>query len=211
MPDTKVAGSGLRYLPLSGGIVAYLTSLGHVVVGASSLLIFAGRQYWSSHVDGKFKTRNSSNTAGVTLDFSTDGKMAIRSFADNAPGELDCAGGSVKEVLLASAQIDLNITTKQNLYTVPAGKSLVVTKVVQRASSGALASVDGGLGGDASCSDWIVTDGIKSITATTAKCISLNNSATKPVYAATTAFGWAATTPEGAAATARLDVFGYLI
>lgn len=58
-------------------------------------------------------------------------------------------------ILLASvASISLNVSTKTALYTVPAGKSCVVTAVCVRAASAGL-SATFGFGFDASCTDVI--------------------------------------------------------
>lgn len=62
------------------------------------------------------------------------------------------------EQRLASVTVNTNVGTKQALYTVPAGKHLVVTRVVARSASTSLAAIGSGdgltLGFDAGATDW---------------------------------------------------------
>jgi len=120
---------------------------------------------------------------------------------------------SLAEGLLATVTgIDTSSAAKQTLYTVPAGKRLVVTKLVARDPSAAITLAVCTFGFDAAASDVIVTgqDLQLSGLATT------NRSAMATPYdavigAAAAVLGVRMTTQEAAADTVTIDVFGYLV
>ena len=113
--------------------------------------------------------------------------------------------------LARGVSVDLNITTKQTLYTVPTGRSCIITKVVQRDASAAVTTATGSYGFNAGASDVIALFNVfTNMTATTVyDPKTVVGPATKGASANT--FGFKATTAEGAARTMVVDVFGYLL
>ena len=112
--------------------------------------------------------------------------------------------------LASVAGVDLNDdSAKVVLYTVPTGKSCIITHVVVRNASINLTTAEYGFGFDANAVDVIAAaahvelDGATKYTVLTAKAGSVRG-----VAAGT--FGIKVTVEQGAAATATIEVFGYL-
>lgn len=122
---------------------------------------------------------------------------------------------------LSSTSINAQTTTKQTLFVVPTGKSLIVDHIRVRQPSASLAGlVDMDLGGDASAGDWIQEITLNAFTATTdeGKVSQPAQAAGPPivpakksVYAAATVFGVKINTGSTGAATVYVDLFGYLV
>jgi hypothetical protein len=95
------------------------------------------------------------------------------------------------------------------LYTVPAGKSCIITKVIIRNSSGNLTTASISFGFDANGSD-VIADGTRTYLdgATKYGLIPPVNGAVVGIAAGT--FKVAVNTKQGAAMTIDIDVFGYL-
>ena len=112
--------------------------------------------------------------------------------------------------LLASGTVNLqNADPKSSVYTVPQGKSAIVTKVVIRNPSASLADgTDFDIGTGASCDDWVSTNDLSALTATD-DCIAISPAAGFKVFAAADVFGILPVTGATADATATMDVFGY--
>jgi hypothetical protein len=108
---------------------------------------------------------------------------------------------------LSTTVVDLSLTIKQALYTVTAGRSLIVTKIVQRAPSATLTSAAYGFGFDSGATDVIAT-GNNPGTSTTCTVQTPDTQAT--IGAAAAVLGLK-TTATQAATTMTIDVFGYLI
>lgn len=123
--------------------------------------------------------------------------------------------------LLASVTINGQTTTKQTLFTVPAGKTLIPDSIVAHSPSATLAGlVDMDVGGDASAGDWIQQITLAAFTATTdyGKVSQPAQAAGPPivpvkktVYAAAVVFGVKINTGSTGAATFVVDLFGYLV
>ena len=123
--------------------------------------------------------------------------------------------------LLASVSINGQTTTKQTLFTVPAGKTLIPHGIEIHSPSATLAGlVDMDVGGDASAGDWIQQITLAAFTATTDYGIILQPAqATGPpivpvkktVYAAAIVFGVKINTGSTGAATFTIDLFGHLV
>jgi hypothetical protein len=123
-------------------------------------------------------------------------------------------------MLISSTQINCQTTTKQSLYTVPSGKTFIPVKAVVRSPSASLAGmVDFDFGGNAAADDWLQQISLNAMTATTDYVeIAQPDQAVGPpivpnkktVYAAAIAFGIKINTGSTGAATAQVDLFGYL-
>lgn len=116
------------------------------------------------------------------------------------------------DVCLARAvSVDLNTGTKQTLYTVPSGRSCIVTKVIIRDASAAVTTAVGNFGFNANADD--VVSGFKvfdKLTGTTVyEIMPVKTRAVKGT--STNTFGFKATTVEGSSRTMVADVFGYLL
>lgn len=119
-------------------------------------------------------------------------------------------------LLSRSLAVTLNTTAKQTLFTVPAGKTMVVTQVVVRNASAGAPTADAGFGGDASAIDFRAAVQFDNLAAAGDGVIVApdDGGASNPVpgkikqYAAGVAFGIKVGTV--AAITVDIDVFGYL-
>ena len=120
------------------------------------------------------------------------------------------------ECILSSTQVNTNVGTKQALYTVPNGKSCVITKLIVRSASASLGAVgDGvsfGFNGDAT--DFLTVSSTVLAALTDATIIagaSRFDVAGRNWFlgAATNVFGCIFIDPS-ITATVQIDVFGYL-
>jgi hypothetical protein len=115
-------------------------------------------------------------------------------------------------LLSSTAAVDMKTaSTKRVLYTVPTGKTAVIMFVVVRSIS---SSLSGGtsyaFGSSATCNDWKTTISLTAMTATTdAIVIDPNNAKFTHTVAAGT-FGMYITTGATNAATATIDVYGFI-
>ena len=123
--------------------------------------------------------------------------------------------------LLGSATLNGQTTaSKQNIYTVPIGKVMIVDHVVFRDPTATLVGlVDLDLGGNALCDDWLLQITLAGLTATTdyAKATQPEQAAGPPIvpvkvteYAAAAIFGVYINTGSSGAASFDIDLFGYL-
>ena len=114
--------------------------------------------------------------------------------------------------LLASVTVDLQAADpKSTIYTVPAGKSLIVTHVIIRNPTASLAAGnDFDLGDGVSANTWINTVDLSSMTATTDFMVIEGNDVKYTVFNAGDVFGIIPVTGATADAQATAEVFGYL-
>lgn len=126
------------------------------------------------------------------------------------PSTVTSNGASIAEGKLSTTSVNLNVTTKTTLYTVPASKVAYITKVVVRDASTSLTTAEFGVGYDANGTDVIGNAAHTGLTGPTlyeiipAKVGALEG-------AAAAVLGLKCGTAQGAAATAVVDVFGYLV
>lgn len=124
--------------------------------------------------------------------------------------------------LLGSATLDGQTTaSKQAIYTVPAGKVMVVDHVVFRDPSANLVGLaDMDLGGSALCDDWLLQVTLNAFTAVTdyGKVAQPAQAAGPPIvpvklteFAAGVSFGAYINTGSSGVATFNVDLFGYLV
>jgi hypothetical protein len=134
-----------------------------------------------------------------------------------APGQSATVGGTliantasiVEGRLSSTAAVNLNVTTKTTLYTVPAGKSAVITRMVIRNASTSLTTASCGIGFDASGADVVASETWVELTGATLYTVRLAKDGSK-VGAAADVLGLKCSIAQGGAATATVDVFGYL-
>ncbi len=115
-------------------------------------------------------------------------------------------------LLTSVASVDLDALAETTLFTCPAGKSCVVTKVVMRLATGGglpLGTASISFGWNTGDADDVIANGVRALTAATNYIIiGAANDAEIGVAAGT--FKITVQTAEGAALTVTLDVFGYL-
>ncbi len=136
---------------------------------------------------------------------SADSPLVWRCVTAGTPGTWEaCYAGA--EHRLASALIDLSLSTKQNLFTVPAGRSCIVTYVNSRGPSATITTAAGGIGYNAGGTDVAV---LSMPTTTATYQITGFTALVGTIGAAAAVLGFK-TTATQAATTMTLDVFGYL-
>lgn len=176
---------------------------------------------WTINAPGAQVTVQSNTFNGANQLVQMDGGGAYPAASGAAITNVDAVtvgGAAIGGVLAKGVAIDLNVATKQTLYTVPGGKSAVITGVVIRNSAGVpnvLTSV--GYGFDVGATNWAAAAvGYDSLTSVTA---ALHLSQADPlstganaiiVGAATNVFGLLAAVVEGAPFVVSVDVMGYL-
>lgn len=112
--------------------------------------------------------------------------------------------------LVTVTGVDVNVLAKTSLYTVPAGKTLIVTKIVIRNASANLTTADFGVGFNANADDVIASETWVELTGSTLYTLRLPmDGAIRG--AAGDVLGLKCSVAEGAPATVTVDVFGYLI
>lgn len=117
----------------------------------------------------------------------------------------------IAETLLATVDsIDLNATGETNLYTCPTGYICVITKVVFRKASGAVATASISFGWNTGDADDVIANAVRALTgATNYEIIPAKSDAVRG--AASGNFKIDVNTAEGTARTASVDVFGFLV
>ena len=116
----------------------------------------------------------------------------------------------VDSLLAQSDSIAVNGAAETVLFTVPAGKSCIITKVIMHSPSDAIgqASISFGFNAGAGVNDVIV-NAVRTLTgATNYEIIPAKSDAVRGATGGT--FSMIINTPETAADTAKFDVFGYL-
>lgn len=117
------------------------------------------------------------------------------------------------QALLSSTVVNVATTaTKLTLYTVPAGKSCVVTRIVVRSPSASCANLTSvGFGFDTTCTNWKTSLSLANLTTVTTGFLTVDLTTVTQAIIGTAAsvFGFYITTST-ATGTATVDVFGYL-
>lgn len=226
--DGTAAAPGVRLLSEAHGLYRVgATAMGVSIAGAANgyfdgggfvaeatgYFAFSARSVVNCPANGQLRLRNSGDTTGVLFDVTTDSVLSLRNRGDTAPATLQAGGVTLNEGMLATvASVDLSAAGKTTLYTVPAGKTAVITRVIVRNASADISAATHGFGGDANATDWMAAQDLTALTAAD-DAIMLHPSAGTlfKVYAAATAFGMKPTVAEGAADTVTVSVFGYLV
>lgn len=168
--------------------------------------------YVSGSVAGGLDTAASTyGVVPVARAFDATRLHVLPTEAPGLPSTVTSNGASMTEGLLSTtALVDLNVTTKSALFTVPASKVCYITKVVVRDPSTDLDTAEFGFGFDASAANVIANAAHAELDgATKYKVIPAAAGAVEGAAAAV--FGIKCGTAQGAAATATVDVFGYLV
>ena len=167
--------------------------------------------YLSGTVPGGLDSAASAfGTVPIARAFDATRLHVLPKEAPALPTTITSGGASAIEGRLASVSANLNVTTKTTLYTVPASKVAYITKVVVRDASTDLTTAEFGFGYDAGATDVIAHAAHTGLTGPTlyevipAKVGALEG-------AAAAVLGIKCSTAQGAAATAVVDVFGYLV
>lgn len=113
--------------------------------------------------------------------------------------------------LLASGTVHLQAADPKSIvYTVPAGKSAIVTHVIIRNPTASLAGGTGfDIGDGANADTWKQTIDLSTLTATTDHIVIQADTAKKTVFDAGDEFGIKPATGATLDADATMDVFGY--
>lgn len=117
-------------------------------------------------------------------------------------------------LLSSTSSIDMQTAAaKTDLYTVPTGKVAYITHIVVRDPSDSLTGgTDFDFGTGASADTWVNTVDLSSMTTANTDYMVVSGSGTKYTEcAAGDVFGIYVNTGSTAAATATIDVFGYLV
>lgn len=146
-----------------------------------------------------------STTAGVTdtadKRFVTDAQLAELV-------QLTALG--TEQLLSSTAGVDLNTATPSTLYTVPVGKSAVITKIVIRLASASLTTASISFGfNSAAFNDVIANATHTELTGNTLYTV-LQAKAGAKIGAAGDVLKVLANTLQGGAATVTISVYGYL-
>ena len=116
------------------------------------------------------------------------------------------------DALLASVVADMKTAAKVDVYTVPPGQKMMVTKVVIHSPTASLAGgTDYDLGTGVNADTWKQTVDLSSMTATDDYMV-IDAAGTKySIEAGGSVFGIKVITGSTAAANASVDLFGYLV
>lgn len=219
------AGSGgtttMFSLDSAGTITAVgLTLSGGATIGAGTALTWSTRSQLRSPSDGTISMRNSAGTdftflgwgignatnAGIRRVSTT---LEARNGDNTADATFVSQGAPLYEGKLATVSgVDLNVTTKSTIYTVPSGKSLVVTKVVVRNASTSLTTASFGFGFNANADDVVASALHTELTGSTLYTL-IHPKVGAIRGAAADVFGLKCSIAQGSAATADVDLFGF--
>lgn len=113
-------------------------------------------------------------------------------------------------LLSTTTGVDMNTATATTLYTVPTGKSCIITRVVVRAASTSLTTASYSFGFNSAAFDNIIANATHTelTGATLYTILSAKVGSTRGVAGDT--FKVLMNTLQGGAATTTIDVFGYL-
>ena len=119
----------------------------------------------------------------------------------------------IRERVLGSDQaVDMKTAGKTTIFTVPTGSKAVITKVIVHGPSASLAGgTDYDLGSGANADTWLQTNNLSGMTATTDYRVITSENAEFTLEAAGATFGIKVITGSTGAATATVEVVGYLI
>lgn len=186
-----------------------------ITAGADGQVLILRLNNASRLVTVKHGTGNISTTNGLDFTLSLTSSWCIMIYDDNldkwlaqpaTPASL--ATGAVAK-LATVAGVNLNTTNKTTLYTVPTGYSCIINHVVVRAASTSLTTASFGFGFDASGADVVASATHTALTGPTLY-ERIEAKAGAKIGAAADAFGVKCATPQGAAATVTIDVYGSL-
>ena len=119
--------------------------------------------------------------------------------------------GVISEVLLAAENVSTDVTTKQTLFTVPTGKTCILSNRVLLVTGSTAPTGDGsgGIGSDANATDFITPVTYPSA-ANKVKYPIKSTGGTAPVYQPGDVIGWKATA-DTTTTTVKIYLYGFLI
>jgi hypothetical protein len=126
-----------------------------------------------------------------------------------SPLQLGAKGQSI--LLQTTTGVDLNTAAATLLYTVPAGKTAIIRRVIMRNASISLTTASISFGWNSASFNNVITNATRTALTSSAlylEILPINGAA---IGAAAGTFKVLVNTPQGAAATCTIDVFGYLI
>ena len=206
---TTLTGGNWKVLHTNGsGIITELALpvAGQVLIGQGVAAAPIFGTLTSVVTAGNWKVFHSNGSAAVTeLTIGDTGKV-LRSAGTAAAPEFATA-----ETLIASATVNLqNGDGKTDIYTVPADKKLIVTRVVIRNPSGNMTGgSDFDFGDGANADTWVNAVDLSALGTVQYRVISGDN-VNYTVFDATDVFGVKPVTGATADVTATAELFGYL-
>jgi Lower baseplate protein N-terminal domain len=154
--------------------------------------------------------------SGTNTHSGTNTLSGINTFSNTNTftGQVVFTNKSVITCLSTTTGIDMKTSGVTALYTIPTGKTMCVTHVVVRDPSATLAGgTDYDFGTSAACSSWRQTVDLQTMTATTDVMVITPSTAVPVKYTnnvAASIFAIKVSTGSTGAATATVDLFGYL-
>lgn len=118
--------------------------------------------------------------------------------------------GSPEYVLSRVDDVDMNTTDKTTLFTVPTGRTAVITKIITRNVSTSLTTAVFGFGFNNDANDVVTAALHTALTAAGLLVLDVPK-AGAVVGASTNVFGCKCSIAQGAPATATIEVVGYLL
>lgn len=147
--------------------------------------------------------------------------MAVDSVSTESPpggGSMDRAelGWNTTAIRLASvAGVNLNTTTKTDLFTPPSGSIVIVTQVLMRLPSDDIINAQWSFGSDADATDWLPNDSYPEFVVpgfAASKLFTIRGPMDGATYTTDSQpFGIKCNVVEGSARTITIDVFGYYL
>jgi hypothetical protein len=143
-----------------------------------------------------------------------DGVESLAEVTNEAKVRTALSAVNVEVILATVAGVDWNVGTKTTLYTVPGGKSAVISRVVIRNASSAVTTASVGFGFNAGADDWIIPLTFAGLTTSGKVAVLIAGQGVIDAGELGTAgqiFGCQADILEGSAQTVTIDVIGYLV
>lgn len=126
-----------------------------------------------------------------------------------SPLQFSAKGQSI--LLAAGVLVDLNVAAATLLYTVPAGKTAIIRRLILRNASTSLTTASISFGWNSTAFNDVVADGTYTELTGATLYSEIIPKVGAAIGAAAGTLKVKVNTQQGAAATARVDVFGYLV
>lgn len=183
----------------------------------------------NDRASARFGTSPAMTLTGSTADILMDGVIYSVAEVVASPGEFiagqknavvgfDGSGAFTGNLtptirpLSSTTSVDWNTTGKTTLFTVPTGKTAVITSVVIRSPSAAVVGATCGLGRNANANDYFASTNFTGLSGATVYEVLMPTTAAGGVLgAAADTFGTKCSVAQGTALTVTIDVFGYLL
>jgi hypothetical protein len=197
---------------------------GGVVHPAAGTSTYTGRVAISAPATGRLRVAATSGSThqiqlGALAMISSDSTSEVTAYRSDGTTYGTFVGGvfviantstMLEGRFSATTGVDLNVTTKTTLFTVPTGKTAYITKIVVRDASASLTTASFGFGYNANADDVVASATHTTLTGGTLYEI-IRPAAGALEGAAAAVFGVKCTIAQGSAATVVIDVFGYVV